>query len=152
MIAAAGLMPNRFANSLFTTIELSRRRVRRAFVSPETLLSILLSRIPVRETPSRASSSQFFFHSLERYGKFVRDAWNVPRIVAIRIFLIRVSSVSVARTTTSERLQNSRSRNKISLQGLHPHSWSGSRRSPSFSTVFFAASRLKIPRSPLLDL
>ena len=111
-----------------------------------------LSRMPVRDTPNNASSSQFFFHSLDRYGKSVKDAWNVPRIVAKRTLRARSSEVSEARTMTSERLQNCLSRRMISEQGLVPNSYVASLRSPSFATVFLQASRLKMPRSPLLLL
>ena len=52
------------------------------------------------------SSSQFFFHFLLRYLKFVRVDWKMPRMVALRTFSLSVSSVSSPRTTTSVRLQN----------------------------------------------
>ena len=122
VIAAAGLIPSFFAKSLFVLMASCFSMVK-PFSKLRTSFAIFsLSRIPVKETPNRASSSQFFFHSLERYGKFVKDAWNVPRIVARRTLRARSSAVSVALTTTSVRLQNSRSRRMISEHGFVPNS------------------------------
>ena len=42
----------------------------------------LLSIMPVRDTPSSASSSVLFFQAFVKYLKLVSVAWNVPRIVA----------------------------------------------------------------------
>ena len=108
---------------------------------------ILLSMIPVSDTPSKRSSSVFFFHTLRKYLKLVNVAWNVPRIVARRTFSLSVSTVSLSRTTTSDKLQNWYGRKIISLQGLHPKSWSVSRL-PFLAACLIADCLLKIPRSP----
>ena len=106
-----------------------------------------LSMIPVSDTPSKRSSSVFFFHTLRRYLKSVSVDWNVPKIVARRTLSVSVCCVSDARTTTSDRLQNWYGRKIISLQGLHPKSCSTSRR-PFLAACTCADLRLKIPRSP----
>ncbi len=117
--------------------------------------------MPVIETPKRRSSDVLETHFLEMKLKSVRVDWNVPRIVAIRVFLASSSSVSVERITISDRLQNSLSLRIISEQGLHPASNSGSLYRIPFSLAkwaflnslervmtFFAAYLEKIPRSP----
>ena len=105
--------------------------------------------IPVRDTPSKRSSLVFFSHILRRYLKLVNVLWNVPSVVARRTLCFRSSRVSVGRTTTSDKLQNWYGRKIISLHGLQPNSCSASRL-PFSATFILAASRLKIPRSPLL--
>jgi hypothetical protein len=62
--------------------------------------------MPVKLTPSSLSSSVFYFHIERRYLKLVRQDWSVPSMVALRTFRNNVEVESVARTTTSERLQN----------------------------------------------
>src|SRR3989344_99332 len=96
-----GLIPKREAYFRFVSIATSFifRRVL-------ALRTALQSHWPVIEIPSKASASQFFFHSFERYGKWVKLAWKVPRIAAMRVFSSKVSSVSSDRATTSDKLQN----------------------------------------------
>ncbi len=65
-------------------------------------------------TPSRRSSSAFFFQIARRYRKFVSVDWRVPRSVAIRTLRFRSSSVSLGLATTSERLQKPLGRRSIS--------------------------------------
>ena len=108
-----------------------------------------LSIIPVRDTPSRASSTVLFCHAFVKYLKFVKVAWNVPRIVANSIFLDSEDQLSSARTTTSVKLQNCLLRNMISLHGLQPKSLYSSRL-PFLNACFSAACLLNIPRSPFL--
>nr|QPI16358.1 MAG: hypothetical protein NIOZUU157_00248 [Virus NIOZ-UU157] len=109
-----------------------------------------LSMMPVKDTPSSASSSVFFTHLGRNRLMSVSDAWNVPSIVA-SLTLRNISfCVSSALMTTSVRLQNCPSLNSISLQGLQPKSWLVSRL-PFLATCLVAASLLKIPRSPDLD-
>ena len=62
--------------------------------------------MPVSDTPNNLSSSVLRCHTLRRYGNFVKVAWIVPRIEAIRTFLRSVFSVSSYLTTASVRLQN----------------------------------------------
>src|SRR3972149_2157826 len=97
------------------------------------------------ETPRRASFSQFSFHSFERYGKLVSDAWYVPNIVAMRNFRKSVLSVSSTRATISDKLQNCFDCKIISPHGLPPHLgvWSGPNWSKRrFGSVYFNPSRL----------
>ena len=109
----------------------------------------LLSNIPVRDTPSRRSSSLLSFHFLERYLKSVNADWNVPIIAAIRTFSFMVFFVSCGRTTTSLRLQNCLDRRDISPQGLVPKECEVSL--PISAALLTAATRLNNPLSPLLD-
>ena len=73
----------------------------------------------------------------------------MPMIAATSALAFSVSSVSSARTTISERLQNWLERRMISEQGLVQKSWSASLRQLR-AAMFLAAMRLKIPRSPAL--
>ena len=113
-------------------------------------LVILLSIIPVRETPSSRSSSVFLRQELVIYLKLMSVDWRVPRIAASLALVRRLSTVSVGLTTISDRLQNCLFLRIISEHGLVPKSHSGSLR-PLRPACFVADSRLKIPRSPDFD-
>ena len=106
--------------------------------------------MPVKDTPSNASSSVLCTHLGRNLLKLVSDAWNVPSIVASLTLTSISFCVSSALTTTSVKLQNCPSLNSISLQGLQPKSWLVSRL-PFLPACLIAASLLKIPRSPDLD-
>ena len=139
-------MPSFLAHTLFTSIDTF-------FNLSKSILPFiisLLSMIPVRDTPSKDSSSVFCFHLLVKYLKFVSVAWNVPRTVAASTLAIKVSSLSSGLTTTSVKLQNCLLRRIISLHGLHPKSLYSSLL-PFLDACFSAACLLNIPRSPLLD-
>ena len=62
--------------------------------------------IPVKDTPSKRSSSVLSFHTFLKYLKSVSVDCIVPKIVARRTLRFNESSVSLSRTTTSDRLQN----------------------------------------------
>ena len=146
-------MPIFFANSAFVLIASFFKSCNRAGNTCLGALPLvyLQSIMPVRETPSSLSSSQFFFHVLEIYRKFVSVDCSVPRIAASLTFFFRVSGVSSALTTTSDRLQNSRSLSIISEQGLVPNSSPSVCLRPLAAAIFTADSRLNIPRSPDLE-
>ena len=72
-------------------------------------------------------------------------------IVAKRALRFNDSALSSARTTISERLQNSNGRKIISEQGFVPNSCFGSRR-PFLAATACDAAREKIPRSPERDM
>ena len=114
-------------HSLLVAIETSRRSSSSKSRSSFSSVSNGLSKIPVRLTPSKDSSSVFVFQIPLRYLKSVRVACRVPKIVAIRTFLLRDSAVSSGLTTTSERLQTCDFRNTISEHGFVPKSLSLSR-------------------------
>lgn len=82
-----------------------------------------------------------------RYGKCVREACQVPRIVARRVFSRSVSSVSCSLTTISVRLQKPLFLRAISPHGLVPSMRFPSRRSLLLACVR-AALRLTMPLSP----
>ena len=132
-----------------TATSRSNSSVELMFVPSVALLpdSSSLSMMPVSDTPNSLSSSVFFFQMLRRYLKSVNVDWNVPKIVAKPTLVASVFSVSPARATTSDRLQNWYGRRIISLQGLQPKSWSASRL-PFLAACTCADLRLKIPRSP----
>ena len=115
----------------FTASDLRERRKSGKLPLPlfhsETPLVLLLqlikalSIIPVKDTPSSASSSVFLTHFILSLLMFVSEAWKVPRIAAsLTLFLIS-SCVSSFLMTHSVRLQNCPSRKIISEQGLHPN-------------------------------
>ena len=111
-------MPSFLAHTLFISIDTFFNLSK----SILPFIILVLSIIPVRDTPSKDSSSVLCFHLLVKYLKFVSVAWNVPRIVAASTFETKESSVSSGLTTTSVKLQNCLLRRIISLHGLHPKS------------------------------
>ena len=150
MIAAATGIPILFAYSLFVFTASSLSSSNNFAVSPLLPFVSSLSIIPVNDTPSSLSSSQLFFHIADTYLKFVRVDCIVPSIVASLTFSSSVSLVSLSRTTTSDRLQNSLSLRIISEQGFVPKLWSAFLL-PFFAASFCAESRLNIPLSPDLE-
>ena len=72
-------------------------------------------------------------------------------MVASFTFSFKVSIVSSALTTTSDKLQNSLERKIISEQGLVPNSIPSVCLLPFSEATLTAASRLKIPLSPDLE-
>ena len=147
MIAVDCGMPSFLANSLLVSTASLRKRVRNSLLG---LLVSLLSMIPVKDTPSNLSSSVFCLHCLRKYLKSVKVDWNVPSIVAALTLANKSFSLSVARITTSVRLQNWYGRKIISEQGLVPKSHSTSLL-PFSDALFLAACLLKMPRSPDLE-
>jgi len=107
-----------------------------------------LSIWPVKLTPNKASTSQFFFHSFLRYGKLVNELCMTPSHVAVSTLSSKLSKSSSSLTTTSLRLQNCISLSIISPQGFVPcingaYLLGGA--------LLCAASRLNIPLSPVPD-
>ena len=103
--------------------------------------------IPVKDTPNKRSSSALSFHAFLKYLKSTRVDCKVPKMVAIRTFSFKDSSVSFSRTTHSDKLQKLYGRKIISLQGFVPHMCPVSRL-PLRATCLSADSRLNMPRSP----
>ena len=106
--------------------------------------------MPVRETPSNLSSSALCFQIGRTYLKFVSVDWYVPIIVAIRTLSLRLASVSVLLTITSERLHNPALRRMISQHGFVPKSCPSTSLRPVEEALLVADTRLNTPRSPLL--
>ena len=122
VIAALTGMPRRSAHTALVRIATLRSSSRVASSPAFLLVKSGLSIMPVKLTPNRRSSSVFLAQILRKYGNFVYVLWMVPRIVASSTLVLSVSTVSVARTTTSVRLQNWYGRRMISLHGFVPKS------------------------------
>src|SRR5271165_6919079 len=122
VIAADMLMSNRLHQRSVSRIASPFMSLSHFFILSLTLFRTGWSMIPVNETPSKRSSSQLVFHSGRRYGKLVKEACQAPNIAAILTLAFRSSSLSLGRTTTSERLQNWLGRSRISMHGLPPTS------------------------------
>ena len=121
VIAAECSMPSRSAHlQLVSTACCLRSANSSGKLSLVLFDRILLSIIPVKDTPSSLSSSVLRVHCRLNPLMSVKQDCMVPKIVAISTFLCNILGVSSALTTTSDRLQNCLGRRIISQQGFVP--------------------------------
>src|SRR5271157_2919463 len=138
VIDAGTLMPSLPAHSVATSMVYSRISSRNFASSSQFVDMNVLSMIPVKDTPSRRSSSAFFCHSLRRYRNSVNVDCRQPMMVAMRTLRLIDALVSCARRTTSDRLQKPLGRKLISPQGLVPNSMPSHLRRPVFLALLVA--------------